>query len=102
MEAHYTHDMSVTKRIRDDIFAEPNGSRLNWLPIAFGVLSIGILILGLTDLYLEYILMGTGFVFMGSADLIPAERRQVAGILRLCSIIAFAILGLQYVGPVLM
>jgi hypothetical protein len=94
--------MSVVKRVRDDIFAEPSGSQLNWLPIAFGVLSIGILILGLTDLYLEYVIMGMGFVFMGSADLISAERHQTAGILRLCSIIAFAILGLRYVEPVLM
>lgn len=94
--------MSVVERVRGDIFAEPSGNRLNWLAVAFGVLSIGVLVVGLTDLYLEYVLMGVGFVFMGSAELISTEYQQLAGILRLCSMAAFALLAAIYVPQVIL
>ena len=94
--------MNVVERIRDDIFAEPSGNRLNWLAVAFGILSIGVLVIGLTDLYLEYVLMGAGFVFLGSAELISTEHRQIAGILRLCSMAAFTLLGAIYIPQVIL
>ena len=86
--------MGVVERIQNDIFAEPSGSRLSWLAVGYGVIAIGITAVGLTDSYLELIFLGFGFVFMGGAELISVDRRQIAGILRLFSIIGFALFGL--------
>jgi hypothetical protein len=94
--------MGVVEYVRDDIFAEPSGERLNWLAVGFGAVTIGITVIGLTDLYLEFVFMGLGFVCLGSAELISTGHRQIAGVLRLCSIVAFVLLGLSHVVPILL
>ena len=93
--------MSVVERVRDDVFAEPSGSRLNWLAVGYGVIAIGITAVGLTDSYLEFVFLGLGFVCMGGAELISADRRQIAGVLRLCSIVAFTLFGLLSIAAVM-
>ena len=93
--------MSVVERVRDDVFAEPSGRRLNWLAVGYGVIAIGIAATGLTDSYLEFIFLGLGFVFMGSAELVSSDRRHIAGVLRLCSIAILALFGILSVAAMI-
>ena len=80
--------------MKDDIFAEPSGRSLNWLAVGWGLFVLGVVLTGISDFSVGFALVGAGFVFMGGAELVPSGRR-FAGLLRICSIIAFGIYGVQ-------
>jgi hypothetical protein len=84
------HDtyMGVVQRARSDIFAEPNGGQIFRLLIGFGLVAIGIAIV-FFNLVSGPTLVGIGFVFWGSAEVLSSDRTLLAGILRLCSIASF-------------
>ena len=86
--------MSVIQSVRDDIFAEPSGRSLNWLAVGWGLFILAIVATGISDFSMGFALVGAGFVCMGGAELVPSGRR-FAGVLRICSMTAFGIYGVQ-------
>lgn len=93
--------MNVVQSVTDEIFAEPDGHPLSWAAVGWGVVLLGSVVGGLFNFSSGFVFMGVGFVFMGGAELVPADRHRLAGILRVCSMVAFTLLGLQILIPVL-
>lgn len=94
--------MNVAQRAKANVLAEPDRNRKSIFQVVLGTVIIGTVVAGLIGLSTGFIFLGVAFVFMGGAELVPADRRQVAGILRICSTAAFVLFGLFYLLPMVL
>lgn len=99
--------MTLVHRLKDELFREPAGDRSYWLPLAFGLVAVAFAVGGLLTgsggglfgVDPEFGLLGVAFVSMGAAELVPPDRRQVAGVLRACMYAGFVLYGAFVVTP---
>ncbi len=85
--------MSITHRIKSDLFREPTGGRSPLLATGFGLLMVG-LVIGSTVVsasWLEpkFVFLGLAFFAMGTAETLSAERLRLGGVLRISAICLF-------------
>lgn len=85
--------MSITHRIKSDLFREPTGGRSPLVATAVGLLMVG-LVIGSTvvsEPWLEptFIFLGLAFVAMGTAETLSTDRLRLAGVLRISAICLF-------------
>jgi len=92
--------MDVVGALRADLFREPQRRRSSWFLVGFGVVVIGFGLAGdrvasaLGPFYYvswEFILLGFGFLLVGTADVLPADRGFSAGVLRIAGILAWVL-----------
>lgn len=92
--------MDLVGTLKADLFREPHRRRATWLVVGFGIIAI---VLGITGGRLaatlgpfyyvrwSFILLGFGFLLMGTADFLPENRRWSGGLLRIAGIVAWVL-----------
>lgn len=91
--------MASVRRLKDELFRAPSGSRSYWIPLAFGLLAVTLALGGLVTgsggglLGIDpgFVFLGVAFASMGAAELVPYDRRRVAGALRACMYAGFVL-----------
>ncbi|MDS0301392.1 hypothetical protein NDI76_21925 [Halogeometricum sp. S1BR25-6] len=103
--------MNILRRVKAELFREPNGDKWSVVPIGFGLLLILVLIGGILfttgwseQIKIEprFILLAFAFLCMGTAEILAADRRKQAGLLRISSITFFLLFGGVTIGSVLL
>jgi hypothetical protein len=99
--------MGVTQRLKDDAFRRPRGSRFFWVTLGWGILLVALGVAGslldgsqgLFSVEPGFVVIGVAFALMSGAELLPIERRQLAGVLRVGSWAAWILLGAVWTVP---
>jgi len=98
--------MNVSDRdfgtIKTRLFREPHGGKLHWITVGVGMAAV---VLSLSGWFggqdtLFYLFLGLFVGLFGAAEVLPKNRTQAAGVLRisaLISMILFGVLGLTLI-----
>ena len=90
--------MALLNRIKAEIHRDPRPGKTVWIPIGFGIVLIALSLAGwlgdasrgmLFSVEPKFMLLGSAFVLMGGAELLPVEQHRLAALLRFITIGVF-------------